>query len=406
MTRFGGAVKKIDVRIPGADLPLLSVSQTRGVIRRSELTDLPPRADTLDTYKVCRRNDIVFNKMSIRAGAMGVAAEDGLVTYHYEVMRPHEGADARFIVYLMKSASFIGELIKRERGIGAGGQANVRTTEVPFSVLKTIDAYIPETDEQRAIADYLDAETSQIDALVAKQEEFIGLLQERADAAWTKQMSNAMRESATMPLRRVVTSLVDGPFGSSLTSAHYTDSGTRVIRLGNIGVNAFRHDDQAYISDSYGQQLSGHEVRLGDVVIAGLGDAKWPLGRAAAVPDIGRAIVKADCFRARPAPGISGAYLAWALSAPQTRKQVAMLARGTTRQRINTSIARTIEVPIPPLSIQQSILNESTLERSRIDALVAKAQEHIALAKERRSALITAAVTGQFDVRTAAQKAS
>ncbi|MEO7627637.1 MAG: hypothetical protein ABIS91_15370, partial [Nocardioides sp.] len=175
-------MEKIDERIPGVDLPLMSVSQTRGVVRRSELTDAPQRAESLDAYKVCRQNDIVFNKMSIRAGAMGVAAEDGLVTYHYEVMRPREGTDPYFIAYLMKCSWFTEELIKRERGIGAGDQANVRTTEVPFSVLKTVDAYIPGIDEQRAIADYLDRETARIDTLIEEQQHLIEMLRERRAA--------------------------------------------------------------------------------------------------------------------------------------------------------------------------------------------------------------------------------
>ena len=57
--------------MPGANLPLLSVSQVRGVLRRSELTDKVHRADSLDVYKVCRKGDIVFNKMSVASGAMG-----------------------------------------------------------------------------------------------------------------------------------------------------------------------------------------------------------------------------------------------------------------------------------------------------------------------------------------------
>ena len=66
----------------------MSVSQTRGVIvERSELTDTPQRAESLDAYKVCREGNLVFNQMKIRSGAMGVAPEDGLVSYHYEVMR-------------------------------------------------------------------------------------------------------------------------------------------------------------------------------------------------------------------------------------------------------------------------------------------------------------------------------
>src|SRR5699024_4661904 len=210
--------------------------------------------------------------------------------------------------------------------------------------------------EQRAIADYLDQETAQIDALVAKQEELIELLRERRDAAWASGLEGAIEERRPVPLRRVITSIVDGPFGSSLTSAHYSDSGTRVIRLGNIGTNSFRAQDEAYIPSSYAEQLAGHDARPGDVVIAGLGDESWPLGRAAVVPDIGPAIVKADCFRARPAADVSGRYLAWALSAPQTRSQVALMARGSTRKRINTSIARAIEIPVPSLERQNSIL--------------------------------------------------
>lgn len=182
MSRFGTLVRRVDERGRGVDLPLMSVSQTRGVVRRSELSKDPPRADSLDDYKICRAGDIVFNKMSIRDGAMGVAREDGLVTYHYEVMRPLPGADPRFVVYLMKSEWFTGELIKRERGIGAGGTSGVRTTEVPFSVLRTIDAPIVDSVAQRAIADYLDAETARIDGLLERHQILAERLIERRSA--------------------------------------------------------------------------------------------------------------------------------------------------------------------------------------------------------------------------------
>lgn len=192
-------MEKIDERIPGVDLPLMSVSQTRGVIRRSELTDAPQRAESLDNYKVCRANDIVFNKMSIRSGAMGVAAEDGLVTYHYEVMRPRIGANPHFVAYLMKSSWFTEELIKRERGIGAGDQANVRTTEVPFSVLKTIDAYIPDYDEQRIIADYLNRKTARIDTLIEEQQRLIEMLRQRRSVV----LSSALAPTGSWVRRRI-----------------------------------------------------------------------------------------------------------------------------------------------------------------------------------------------------------
>lgn len=409
MTRMGSVLERTDVRIPGIHLPLMSVSQTRGVVRRSDLTDKPQRAESLDAYKVCRHGEIVFNKMSVRAGALGLAPEDGLVTYHYEVMRIRDPrqADGRFLVYLMKSDWFIGELIARERGIGAGDStASVRTTEVPFKVLRTIDAYLPDAQEQRAIADYLDRETAQIDALISKQEQLIPTLEERFDAAWAGAYDEAAQLGSTVALRRVIESIADGPFGSSLTSSHYTDTGARVIRLGNIGINEFRLTDEAYISLDYYAQLSAHSVAKGDVIVAGLGDERMPLGRAAVVPDLGPAIVKADCYRLRPTPAVSAAYLSWALSAPQTREQFKLLSRGATRSRLNTSVVLEATIPVPSRSQQDALLTESRMQTAKIDALIAKAQQFIALAKERRAALITAAVTGQIDVTTGKKRAA
>lgn len=323
--------------------------------------------------------------------------EDLVFSTGFAVLHPHGDVSPQFLAYVLQGDVFVDKVVANSVGVSYPA--------ITAADLMALDLLLPPLNEQRATADYLDQETAQIDALVAKQEEFIGLLRERRDATWARGFSEAAEGSRLTPLRRVVTSIVDGPFGSSLTSAHYADSGTRVIRLGNIGLNAFRSQDEAYISHSYAKQLGGHDARPGDVVIAGLGDEKWPLGRAAVVPELGPAIVKADCFRVRPASGVTGDYLAWALSAPQTRTQVALLARGSTRQRINTAIARTIEIPVPSASIQKSVLMLSDRELCRIDALIAKAEQHISLAKERRSALITAAVTGQIDVRTARKAA-
>src|SRR5699024_3320655 len=278
----------------------------------------------------------------LRAVATVPETDDDLVfSTGFAVLHPRSDVSRRFLAYLLQGDAFVDKVVANSVGVSYPA--------INASDLMALDLLLPPLDEQRAIADYLDQETAQIDALVAKQEEFIGLLRERRDAVWAAGLERATEQRRLVPLRRVITSIVDGPFGSSLTSAHYSDSGTRVIRLGNIGTNTFRAHDEAFIPNSYAEKLSGHDVRPGDVVIAGLGDETWPLGRAAVVPNIGPAIVKADCFRARPAADVSGRYLAWALSAPQTRSQVALMARGSTRKRINTSIARAIEIPVPSL---------------------------------------------------------
>ena len=79
---------------------------------------------------------------------------------------------------------------------------------------------------------------------------------------------------------------------------------------------------------------------------------------------------------------------------------------GSNSRTIQGSTIGSVLVPLHPESKQYEIVDHLDEQTSRIDTLIAKAEEHIALANERRSALITAAVTGQIDVRTAAQKAS
>ena len=92
-------------------------------------------------------------------------------------------------------------------------------------------------------------------------------------------------------------SITDGPFGSNLKTAHYTDAGPRVVRLENIGEAKFI-DIETHIDLAHFSKLSKHQIFPNDIVIASLGQ---PLPRACLVPsDLGPAIVKADCIRFNP----------------------------------------------------------------------------------------------------------
>lgn len=386
MSRFGSAVAKIDERIPGVDLPLLSVSQTRGVIRRSELTEAPARAESLDTYKVCRGGDIVFNKMSIRAGAVGVAKEDGLVSYHYEVMRTYPDGDARYVVYLMKSQWFIGELISRERGIGAGDQANVRTTEVPFSVMRTIDAYLPPITEQRAIADFLDSETAQIDRLVAEQEGLIETLRERRAAIRDHHFVEKDGKRITRvkrvlePLNRTASE------GLGVVTAY---------RDGVVTLRSNRRDDGYTFSDT---EDNYQEVLPGDLVFHALDGFSGAVGISDShgistpVYHVCRVVtddVPEYVALALRYLGTSGLL---ATEAPSVRQRSVDFRNWQTFGRVPLSL------PSPPE--QRRIVAYLDEQTARIDELIAQAEAFIVLAKERRTALITAAVTGQIVVQT------
>lgn len=417
MTRFGTAVRRVDERIPGVDLPLMSVSQTRGVIRRSELTDKPPRAETLDVYKICHKGDVVFNKMSIRAGALGVANENGLITYHYEVMRPRNGADARYLVYLVKSVWFTGELVSRERGIGAGDQANVRTTEVPFSVLRTIDAYIPEPSGQRAIADFLDRETAQIDELIGKQNALIELLGERRKAVITQAVTRGLDPSVPMkdsgvdwlgdvpeewPVGRIsYFCKVDLGKMVQPTPSNPLDVLAPYMRAANVqpdGVVDFRSVNQMWFRPG---ELGGLGLEAGDVVVVegGIGGYGRSAYLSESLPGWG---FQNSINRVRPQSGHDGRYLNYVLLMSRFVGFIAAYCTGVSMPHLTAEKLERIVVPAPPAGVQVQIADFLDEATERIDTLVKKAVAIMDLLRERRSALITAAVTGKIDVRGAA----
>jgi type I restriction enzyme S subunit len=263
--------------------------------------------------------------------------------------------------------------------------------------IKRLPITLPPPKEQRRIADYLDRETAWVDELIVAKRRMVELLQERF---WTWVDSEVSKHATLwLPLRRFITRITDGPFGSSLTSNDYSDAGARVVRLGNIGRWRFRDDDVAFIETDYFHSLLRHRVLPGDLLIAGLGDANNPVGRACVAPDLGDAIVKADCYCASVNPTRATAdFLALYLSSPLGVRNVAIAARGTTRSRINLEIARDIAVPVVPLEVQHQITASATVENRRLIETTALLHAQVALLQERRQALITAAVTGKFRV--------
>ncbi|MFN8073875.1 MAG: restriction endonuclease subunit S [Kineosporiaceae bacterium] len=83
------------------------------------------------------------------------------------------------------------------------------------------------------------------------------------------------------------------------------------------------------------------------------------------------------------------------------RDEFRSLVMGSTHKTIYQPVAAAISIPVPPIEDQREIVEHIEHQLARIDALIEKIQQHVDLVKERRAALITAAVTGQIDVRTA-----
>lgn len=371
---------------------LLALSSEEGVIPRAADggRQIPSEA-TVEGYWLVSPGDLVFNPMW--AIGRGVAVSDcaGAVSTAYRVYRPSPAIHPRYLHYYMRCNEVVEQYALLVRGLTTFDRS------VTGDDLDAMPVPVPPMREQRAIADFLNRETARIDALIAAKERMIELLEERV---WAGVLRTILMSSPRfVPLRRAIHRIVDGPFGSSLTSAHYSEDGARVVRLGNIGFAEFLDRDKAYIPLDHYAGLTGHHVAEGDLLIAGLGDSNHHVGRACVAPDLGQAIVKADCYAAAVDPRRARAdFLALYLSSPHAASQVAVATRGSTRSRINLEIARDIRVPLPALAEQDRVVDLAQRDRMRASGLKEDLRMQIDLLAEHRQALITAAVTGELEV--------
>lgn len=159
--------------------------------------------------------------------------------------------------------------------------------------------------------------------------------------------------------------ITDGPFGSKLTSAHYSTEGARVVRLQNIGDGVFKEAD-AFIPWDYYQSLRKHEVRAGDLLVASLGDD--PPRACLAPANLGPAIVKADCIRVRLAADIDARWVMYAMQTSGVRTWAARQMHGVGRLRLGLKTIRAIPIPRPPLKEQRHIVELVDDHVSRLDA--------------------------------------
>lgn len=397
----------------------LTASQKHGMLYQSEFMQLEGQKVTqvilgADILKHVEPNDFVISMRSFQGGLEWCGLR-GSMSSAYVALVPNEAIYAPFFAHVFKSATYV-QALQATTNLVRDGQA------LRFSNFAQVPLPVVPLEEQVAIAEFLDRETAKIDALIAEQEKLIALLAEKRQATISHAVTRGldpdvpMKDSGVpwigkMPVRWVVTRLgrvalerCDGPFGSGIKSEHYTDDGALVVRLQNIKAGAFVAGEPAYLDrDYFLRELRHHEVVPQDLLVAGLGDENNLLGRACvAPPDLGLALVKADCFRFRlESSQAVPSFVAWQLSMGASF-DAGTLATGTTRSRIPLSTMATRKIALPPLEEQKAIVGFIALESKKIDGLRDASERAIDLLRERRSALITTAVTGQIDVRAVA----
>jgi type I restriction enzyme S subunit len=381
-----------------ADLDFMAATATREQAQRFAL----------------RAGDVLITKDSESWTDIAVPAvvsenlPDVLCGYHLAHIRPAGGAVGAFLSRAFSAIGPRDQFQVAANGItrfGLGGDA-----------IRTGLFAMPPEPEQRAIAAFLDRETARIDALVAKKERLITLLEEQRTALITRAVTKGLDPTVPMkdsgvewlgeipahwevkPIRALARpgykTFTDGDW---IESPFIRDEGIRLIQTGNVGVGEYKEQGFRYIDGDTFRAFRCTEVLPGDVLICRLAD---PVGRACLAPDLGcRMITSVDVCILKPAQDIDPAFVVYALSGSEYLAWLGGICRGGTRDRVSRSMLGAIRVQKPPLPEQRAIAAFLDRETSRIDALVAKVREAIERLKELRTALISAAVTGKIDVR-------
>lgn len=391
-------------------LELLSVSQSLGVLPRSAISDKEPRADDLSNYRHCQAGDIVVNRMSAYQGAVGVSPQEGIVSPDYLVLRCTEVLRPNFLVHLLKSAGVIGEIVLRLRGIGSPGAGTVRTPRIGAWELGRISVPLPSVQGQDAILLALDRETAQIDDLIGKQERLIELLAEKRQAIITHAVTKGLDPTApTKPsgvpwlgdvpehwsVRKFsqVTFISGGqvdprvePWARMLLIApNHVESGTGKI--------LYRES-----SADQGADSGKYFVKAGEVIYSKI---RPYLRKVVIAPE--DCLCSADMYGINAAPGMmSNRFLQeLMLSQPFTDFTADSSARVAMPKINRESLAQGF-LWYPPRNEQDQILAYIDRESESTAQLQNRAKTFIELLRERRSALISAAVTGKINVQKGA----
>ena len=404
------------------ELPLLSVVREKGVVLR-DVSDLSSNhnyiPDDLSHYKVIRAGQFAINKMKAWQGSYGVSPCDGIVSPAYHVYAVN-GVDSDYFHLAIRSRTYVPYFTAASDGVRVGqwDLSASRMREIPFLV--------PPCDQRDAIVRFLDHADRRIRRYICAKQQLIQLLEEQKQAiihqAVTGQIDvrtgepyMAYKDSGidwlgdvpahwrVVQLRRVTLDRCDGPFGSGLKSSHYADEGVRVVRLQNIGHGEFRSMDAAFITQEHCATLGDHSVVPSDVLIAGLGDANHPAGRACVAPrDIRPAMVKADCFRFRlDQSQAQPRFVALQLTATANIAS-GLMSTGATRQRINLKSAAARAITMPEIQEQTRIVESVSGKVVSLADAQDATRRAIDFQMEFRTRLVSDLVTGKLDVREAA----
>lgn len=392
---------------------VLSLSYGR-IIRRDIESNFGLLPESFETYQILYPGDIVLRLTDLqndhRSLRVGAVQERGIITSAYVGLKPSSTIDSRFVFYLLNGY----DLLKVFYGFGGGVRQSMN-----FKDLRRLPLLMPSLPEQRAIADFLDGETARIDALVAKQEALIALLQEKRKAVISHAVTKGLNADAPMKdsgvawlgevpshweVKRLKYVLIHIEQGWSPDSEDRltVESEWGVLKTGCVNRGVFRETEHKTLPNTL-QPRPEYEIRPGDVLMSRANGSIDLLGSVALVNECRPRLMLSDkIYRLNLRPElIDKHFLTFVMNSQSIRHQIEQAASGAEglANNIAKGSVREFWLVVPTLDEQHQIVEFIETETARINALIAKAEQFIERLREHRTALIAAAVTGKIDVR-------
>ena len=278
------------------------------------------------------------------------------------------------------------------------------------------ECLLPPLSEQRAIAAFLDRETGKIDRMIGKQERMIELLKEKRQAVISNAVTKGLNPNAPMKDSGIewlgdipkhwdtnrLKFLGSFTAGYSFKSGDFTDSGVPVVKITNIQTMAMNWEDVAFLPEHYLSVYKDFSAQSGDLVFALTRPIISTGIKAAYIEELeGKVLINQRNAVFKQTAGVNKKFVYFTVFSDAFFGSFESRIDRTGQQpNISTFDIAEISMTVPPEKEQNEIVQYLEKETAKIDNLIAKAEQAIDLMKERRTALISAAVTGKIDVRS------
>ena len=271
--------------------------------------------------------------------------------------------------------------------------------------------------EQTKIAAFLNHETAKIDTLIDKQQQLIELLKEKRQAVISHAVTKGLNPDAPMkdsgvewlgevPEHWDITKLkyyssIQGGYAFSSTS--FTEEGIQILRIGNVYQNRLALERQpTFVNKNLLQELPEFKVQRNDILMSLTGTlGKRDYGFAVKIEHDNIFLLNQRVAKLQPfTEKIDSDFLIYILWSESYLTQLYSLPSGTKQANLANSDVLGVTIAVPPSKEEQKKIAEYLNQKLKsFDVTIEKANSAINLMQERRTALISAAVTGKIDVR-------